>query len=434
MIQAKMKLKLTKSQNKAWKTLIHKDCKELVLCFSRQSGKSVFLEFCCVYFLLRYKDTNIGYITPQFAHSRKVYNDLIRILQPTGLIKTANGSTLQIEMINGARISFFSAESPTAIRGNTFNKLVCIDEAAFISDTTSSGEDFFNSILQPTFKAKRPKVIYASTPHGKQGTFFTKYLKGLEGHSHVVGQNRTFSVKATIYDDNLITEEEINEIKESIPDMSFRQEFMCEFLDTALSAFTDYEDKFTLKKTIDYNEPLWMAVDFHSVGSDSTVVTLMNKECNVWQIEIQGNLDEQYKKIAEIADKCKKLVIAYMESNSIGEVMINEIKKLTKQRSKVINWTTTNNTKETQVGLVQTLITKDMMHFEADNTQLKHQLSTFGFTITKSRKISYAALAGGHDDRVLSLMMCSQAKEDYAYSSGNNMVFIKSPQTRMSMR
>ena len=430
---AKLNLKFTKTQEKAWRILNMANCKELVLAWSRQSGKSVFLEFCCIYFLLK-KWANIGYITPQFAHSRKVYSDIIKILEPTGLIKTANASTLQIELINGNRLSFFSAESPTAIRGNSFRGLVVVDEAAFVNDTTSDGQDFFNSILMPTCKAYKPKVIYASTPLAKSGTFYTKFMRGQEGHPHTDTPNKVYSIKATIYDDSLITAEEIEEIKNSIPEASFQREFMVEFMDNAMSAFTDYTDKFTLKKQIDFNQPLWIGVDFHSVGSDSTIVSLINTDNDVWQIEIKGGLDAQYRQIANILDKCKKLVIAYMESNSIGEVMLNEVKKLTKQRSKIIEWCTTNESKEIQVGLVQTHLTKDMMHFEESNKQLKNQFDTFGYAISKTRKITYAALSGHHDDRVLSLMIAMQAKEDYAYSGGSNIVFIKGGVSRMSMR
>ena len=430
---AKLNLKFTKTQEKAWRILNMANCKELVLAWSRQSGKSVFLEFCCIYFLLK-KWANIGYITPQFAHSRKVYSDIIKILEPTGLIKTAKASTLQIELINGNRLSFFSAESPTAIRGNSFRGLVVCDEAAFINDTTSDGQDFFNSILMPTCKSYKPKLIYASTPLAKSGTFYTKFMRGQEGHPHTDTPNKVYSIKATIYDDSLITAEEIEEIKNSIPEASFQREFMVEFMDNAMSAFTDYTDKFTLNKPIDFNQPLWIGVDFHSVGSDSTIVSLINTDNDVWQIEIKGGLDAQYRQIANILDKCKKLTIAYLESNSIGQVMLNEVKKLTKQKSKIIEWCTTNESKEIQVGLVQTHLTKDMMHFEESNKQLKNQFDTFGYAISKTRKITYAALSGHHDDRVLSLMIAMQAKEDYAYSGGSNIVFIKGGVSRMSMR
>ena len=429
---AKLNLKFTNTQKRAWATLQKHNCNELVLCQSRQSGKSVFLEFCCIYYLLNSPRANIGFIGPQFAHCRKVFQDILRILEPTELIKSANASTLQIEMVNGARISFFSAESPNAIRGNSFRSLICIDETSFIPETTSDGQDFFHSIVMPTSKANKPKIVYASTPRNKGSFFHQKYLKGLEPHSQ--GVNKTHTIKATIYDDSLLTEEEIQEIRDSIPELSFQMEFMCEFADNAMSAFSDYVDKFTIKKQIDFNVPLWASVDFHSVGSDDTILTLMDNDNNVWQYNIKGSLDSQYQQIATILDKCKKLVIGYLESNSIGSVMINEIKKLTKQKSKIIEWTTTNETKENQVGLIQTLLTKDMMHFEASNTNLKSQFDTFTYSFTKSKKVTYAALAGYHDDYITSLMLCVQSKEDYQWSNGNNIVFIKGGVSRMSMR
>ena len=409
------------------------NCKELVLAWSRQSGKSVFLEFCCIYFLLK-KWANIGYITPQFAHSRKVYSDIIKILEPTGLIKTANASTLQIELINGNRLSFFSAESPTAIRGNSFRGLVVCDEAAFVNDTTSDGQDFFNSILMPTCKAYKPKVIYASTPLAKSGTFYAKFMRGQEGHPHTDTPNKVYSIKATIYDDSLITEDEIEEIKNSIPEASFQREFMVEFMDNAMSAFTDYTDKFTLKKQIDFNQPLWAAIDFSSVGTDKTIITLQNQNNDTWQYEITGSLDAKYNKLAEIINKCKKLIICYCESNGVGEPMINSLKKLVKNKSKLIEFTTTNETKQNQVSLLQALLDKDIVHFEEKNNILKNQFDTFGYAISKTKKITYAALSGHHDDRVLSLMICIQAREDYQWSNGNNIVFIKGGVSRMSMR
>ena len=114
--------------------------------------------------------------------------------------------------------------------------------------------------------------------------------------------------------------------------------------------------------------------------------------------------------------------------------MTNEILKLTKQKSKIIEWTTTNESKENQVGLIQTLLTKDMMHFEASNTNLKSQFDTFTYSFSKTKKVTYAALAGYHDDYITSLMLCVQAKEDYQWSNGSNIVFIKGGVSRMSMR
>ena len=286
----------------------------------------------------------------------------------------------------------------------------------------------------PTCKAYKPKVIYASTPLAKSGTFYTKFMRGQEGHPHTDTPNKVYSIKATIYDDSLITEDEIEEIKNSIPEASFQREFMVEFMDNAMSAFTDYTDKFTLKKQIDFNQPLWAAIDFSSVGTDKTIITLQNQNNDTWQYEITGSLDAKYNKLAEIINKCKKLIICYCESNGVGEPMINSLKKLVKNKSKLIEFTTTNETKQNQVSLLQALLDKDIVHFEEKNNILKNQFDTFGYAISKTKKITYAALSGHHDDRVLSLMICIQAREDYQWSNGNNIVFIKGGVSRMSMR
>ena len=259
-------------------------------------------------------------------------------------------------------------------------------------------------------------------------------MRGQEGHPHTDTPNKVYSIKATIYDDSLITEDEIEEIKNSIPEASFQREFMVEFMDNAMSAFTDYTDKFTLKKQIDFNQPLWAAIDFSSVGTDKTIITLQNQNNDTWQYEITGSLDAKYNKLAEIINKCKKLIICYCESNGVGEPMINSLKKLVKNKSKLIEFTTTNETKQNQVSLLQALLDKDIVHFEEKNNILKNQFDTFGYAISKTKKITYAALSGHHDDRVLSLMICIQAREDYQWSNGNNIVFIKGGVSRMSMR
>ena len=427
-------IELTKTQRRIYDLVHNPDVLEVVACLSRQSGKSIIAEVLCVEYLFKVR-SRIGYVVPTFSHARKVYNEIVRLI-PSEWVKSQNGTTLTLETVLGSTLQFFSAESPIALRGQTFAGLLIVDECAYIADTTADGQDFFNSILFATRKARNPKVLYISTPRGKQGFFYKKFVEGttprvVNGQRRV---HRTHSVLATIYDDDLVSEEDIGIIRDAIGEMAFRQEFLCEFLDNSISAFSSYEGLFTLDKEIDHGVPLWCGIDFSSVGDDLTIVSLMNADGEVWQYEIGGSLDEKYRRIAELLDRCKNLVICYAESNSIGEVMTNEIRKLTKRRSKIVEWTTTNESKEIEVGLLQTMIDKGNIHFEKTNNELLHELGTFSFAISKSRKVTYAALKGFHDDRVLSLMICCQAKEDYGYSNSSNYAFIKSAKARMDMR
>lgn len=420
----KTNLRLTKSQQEAARLLHAHDTKYLVCCWSRQSGKSVFAELMVIEYLFM-KKMNVCYITPTFDLARKVFKEILQVIQPTGMVVSANKSLLTIEMSTGSSLKFFSAEAYKAIRGNTCKGLLVIDEAAFMADELPNGENLFGNIIQPITKASNPKVLMISTPAGKQGFFYNFFLRG---QAAVYGTEdylkyRTF--KATIYDDQLIDAQGIKEIKNSISPLAFAQEYECQFLANALSAFPDYENCFKKTKQIDFNETQWAGLDLSTTGDDRTVLTFINRDGYTWQYQIDGTLDAKYKKIAELLDQPKKLIACYIEINSMGVVMKNEIEKLMKKnKSKLKEWTTSATTKNPMVALMQTAIANNTITFDEDNKILYSEMGTFTYTVTKAQRITYAAKVGFHDDYVMSCCMALQAKEDYPYSGGSNYNFI----------
>lgn len=63
----------------------------------------------------------------------------------------------------------------------------------------------------------------------------------------------------TIYDDALISNEQIEELKKGYPELAWKTEFLCEFLTNALSVFPDYEQCFkdyNFNFTVDYGAVL----------------------------------------------------------------------------------------------------------------------------------------------------------------------------------
>ena len=89
-MEIKFNLELTEGQKQAYKLLHDKDVKYMVLVWSRQSGKSVFAEIACIEALCNPNKFS-AYITPQYKHGEKVYEELVKYLEPTGLIKRKNG-------------------------------------------------------------------------------------------------------------------------------------------------------------------------------------------------------------------------------------------------------------------------------------------------------------------------------------------------------
>lgn len=380
------------------------------------SGKTVLAEIMLIEYMCKQNTFN-AYISPTYSQGRKVYKELIDLLEPTGIIKKANASTLTIETIYKSTFQAFSMDSPNSIRGFTVSGILVMDECSFFPDTLIDGSDPWSSVIMPITKARKPKVLAISTPKGKRGFWYDMHLKAIEGEKGYK------EITATIFDDSLVSEEEIEEIKKSISPLAFEEEFLVKFLDSSITFFIGYENCFC-DYTFNENEKCWIGVDLSSTNGDNTVVTLINESMQVKQHVIEGNLDVKYNKIANIINSTPTLVAAYLENNGVGLPMINEIKKLVKHKSKIYEWTTTNSSKEEIVSDLAVKIANKEIKFNNEDGGLFAELGSFIVKYTKTGKMQFEAMSGRHDDRVLSLCIAHKCRNDFKYSGLNNMNFI----------
>ena len=379
------------------------------------SGKTVFSEIMMIEYLCK-KNTFNAYISPTFAQGKKVYAELVQLLEGTGIIAKANASDLKIDSVYGSTLKFFSMESPTSIRGNTVSGLLVLDEAAFFPVQLSDGQDPYYNVIFPIIKARKPKVLVISTPNGKQGMYHNLYMKAFQGEKGYQ------CLTATIYDDTLISPEEIEEIKTGYPPLAWQQEFMVEFLDNALTVFPGFDTCFDGKYD---GGKCWCAIDPSSVGEDNTIITFINIDNQVRQFKIEGTLDVKYEKLAKLINEYNP-VSTYYEDNSIGAVMANEIRKKLNKKSNFYPFTTTNETKKQYISLLAVAIDNNNIHFEENNKLLYSELATFTYKLTRTGNITYAARDGFHDDTVTSLGIALQCRDDFKYNSAKNMNFVRS--------
>lgn len=407
-------IQLTKKQREAYDIMHNDDCRFLVARWSRQCGKTIFAEIMLIEYLCKVNTFN-AYISPTFSQGKKVFAELVQLLESSSIIKKANAADLKIETIYGSTLKFFSMESPTSIRGNTVSGLLVLDEAAFFPIQLSDGSDPYYNVIFPIIKARKPKVLVISTPNGRQGLYYDLYLKAYNGEK---GYKQ---LTATIYDDDLIKGEEIEELKRGYPPLAFQQEFMVEFLDNALTVFPNFENCFDghFEKG-----KCWIGIDPSSIGEDNTIVSIINRDNQVRQIKVDGTLDQKYDRIARIINEYNPIA-TYIENNSIGEVMANEIRKKLYRKSNFYCFTTTNESKKQYISLLAVAIANNEIHFEEGNKLLYSELSTFTFKLTKGGNITYAARDGYHDDTVTSLGICLQCREDFQYKPINKDNFIR---------
>lgn len=406
-------ISLSKSQQEVYNLVQDKKYKYITVVFSRQSGKTVLMLVLCIQWMFQ-KNMSIAYICRNFVLSKRLYKELIKIL-PKEIIKSANGTDLSIESIYGSTLNFYSAEQGASLRGQTFNYMIC-DEFAFHKMEQPDGTHLWNDILSPTLKARGKKCIFVSTPLGKNNIFYEMYQRGLSDEFP-----KYASILKTIYDDGFITNDEIEEIKKSIPELSFQQEYLCEWIDDGLSFFQGFSECFDIDKVS--NGKCWIGIDCSGDGTDATVCSKINEKGEIELFEAVGTLDMKYRQIADYLNR-ENPVAVYGEINGLGLPMLEEIKKLVRHKSKIYDWTTTNSSKEEIISDLAVSIANKDVHFLKDDMKTYNELGDFIVTVSKSRKLTFAARGSGHDDRVMATAIAHKCRNDFKYSGLNNMNFI----------
>ena len=400
-------IKLTESQRLIYNAANDKEHRIVMCNLSRQQGKTTVVMLLCMKWLTE-KNQDIIYFTPTFTLAKRIYNNIIKML-PLQFVRKANASDLFIEAINGSQLRFFSGEAAQAARGSNCTKLV-IDEAAYIKQEID-GQDFYYNIVLPLTKVHCDKIVMISTPKSTFGFYHDLCMQAISGE-----RDDMIYIKRTIYQDSLIKPEEIEELKKGYPPMAWKCEFECQFISNALSVFPNYDSCFDETYT---NGKCWIGIDPSSVGEDNTILTVINEKNQVKQYKIDGELDSKYAQIAKLINHYTPIA-TYIENNSIGEVMANEIKKQLTRKSNFYTFSTTNESKKDYISLIAVAIANNEIHFEPDNKLLYSELGTFTYHLTKTGNITYAAVDGKHDDTVTSLGIAMQCKQDFKYTGKNN--------------
>lgn len=407
-------IKLTESQRLIYNAANDKEHRMVMANISRQQGKTTVVMLLCIQWLSM-NNQEIIYFTPTFNLAKRIYSKIIKML-PKEFISKANASDLVIESITGSQLRFFSGEAAQAARGSNCTKLI-IDEAAYIKQEID-GQDFYYNIVMPLTKVHCNKIVMISTPKSTSGFFYDLCMQAISGeHPDML------YIKRTIYEDALITPQEIEELKKGYPPMAWKCEFECIFMANALTVFPNFETCFDGKYT---GGKCWIGIDPSVAGEDNTIVTLVNESNQVRQYKIDGSLDEKYLRISKIINEYKP-VATYIENNSIGEVMANEIKKKLVNRNTFYTFTTTNETKKEYISILAVDIANNTIHFEKDNKLLYSELGTFSYRLTKTGNITYAAIDGKHDDTVTSLGIALQCRSDFKNGGNPDLSFVPLP-------
>ena len=367
--------------------------KYIVGCFGRQAGKSFTAQNLLLKWVLEDNGSIGMWVSPIYSQAKKVFQELTNTIANTGLTKSINKSELTITFINGSVIYFRSGEREDSLRGYTLDYLI-VDEAAYIKN------EVWSTVLRPTVLVRGKKVLFISTPKGKN--WF--YEIAMRGYSDDYSTYKTFH--ATSFDTPFITPEELEEAKLSLPESIYRQEILAEFIDdggevfagltltAVMTAYTNKDDK----------ERYYAGLDFGR-QNDYTVLVVLNSKGEMVDFyrERQKSWDIIISELLTMLRKWKPVL--YAEVNSIGDVLFENIKK---QYPSIQPFVTSNDSKQ---NLIEDLIMgmnegKIKLPTKELNADLYKELSVFTYEYSpRTRKVKYGAPNGFHDDCVISLAL-----------------------------
>jgi hypothetical protein len=360
--------------------------KYYILNIGRQFGKSMLGINQLLYWAINDKGCNIGWVTPIYKQSKKVFDEIEKATSKSGLFEF-NRSDLTIKGF-GSQISFYSGERPDNIRGNTFDYLI-IDEFAFTRD------ELWNEVLSATVLVKGKKVIFISTPKGKNHFYKMSLLANYD--------NRYKYFKFTSYDNPMIDHKDLDERRQSLPKHIFEQEYLAEFLDNGSGLFTNVNE---CVKQVTTGVKFFGGLDIGR-ADDYTVLTILNENNEMIFIE-RWRQDEWTRIIDKVANKINDYnATTYVEVNNQGDVFFEMLKK--KVGNKIHPYTTTTKTKPIMIEDLAVLFEQKHLSI-LDTNWLIDELNAFTYIYnTSTRNVQYSAPAGIHDDSVISLALAVQS-------------------------
>lgn len=375
--------------------------KILIIKAPRQVGKTFFNISELIYSASILKKSVSIIVEPSVFLARKVYNDITKALNGSGVIASANSTTCEINFINGSQIICRSIESMS--RGLTVSGILIIDETCFIDD-----ESIYT--LLPLINANNAGLILTSSPFTAEGYFYNMYIKGMEGNDPNI---KSFDWSKEEGIKKFLTDEKKALYRTVMSKNKYTTEILGDFLENDGLLFTNISA--CIGDAVPTEKTAYIGIDF-ATGSDGdyTVLTAINGKGQVFK-QVAVNDMTPTKQVDWLVDKINEIKKGYnirtilAEKNSIGAVYIDYMRKsLLKSNLTVQEFITTNDSKRRIIEQLQTAFEQAAITIPNDPV-LINELKRFQATVNPTTKVVRYEGKNCNDDRTMSLAFAYEA-------------------------
>lgn len=203
--------------------LLRSDARQMLLLCSRQAGKSTVSALLAVDEALHRAPALVLLLAPALRQSQELFRKVKGVLAALGdgvVPPVTQETALSLEFETGSRVVCLPGKEAT-IRGFSAVSLLVVDEAARVPDPLYQA-------VRPMLAVSGGRLVLLSTPFGQRGFFH---------HEATAGGPAWRRVTVTARDCPRIDPDWLAAERDRIGDWWFRQEYLCEFVDTESQVF-----------------------------------------------------------------------------------------------------------------------------------------------------------------------------------------------------
>jgi hypothetical protein len=266
--------------------------------------------------------------------------------------------------------------------------------------------DAWNYVLRPTLADYRGDAYFLSTPKGRNG-FWQMWQWGQDEYQP---EWASWKMPSTV---GIIPQSEIDAMRDTMPEQTFRQEILADFVEDGGSVFRNIAacmNATTTTPEAHRDHTLIGGVDW-AQSQDFTTISIGCRDCKIEVARDRFNQIDyhvQRDRIKTLYDKWQPASLL-CELNSIGQP---NFEMLQREGLPVVGFMTTGTSKPPLIENLALALERTEWQFQADPVWTA-ELEAYERTVSKTTgRSSYSAPSGSHDDTVISrALMVWQANQ-----------------------
>jgi len=294
----------------------------------------------------------------------------------------------QIILPSGGEVTVRSADQSDSLRGEGLDFLV-VDECAFVA------EEAWTEALRPALSDRLGRAMFISTPKGRNW-FWRLWQRGMAGEPDYAAWQLPTS------DNPYIAASEIEAARLSLPELTFEQEYLAQFLESEGAVFRNIAACMgapDAQPGDHSNHRIVAGVDWGK-QADWTCVSVGCADCRREIARDRFNQIDYVVQRGRLAALCERWDVQTVlaESNSMGDPIIEV---LIREGLPVTPFQTTASTKPPLIENLALALERSEWQFQADPVWTA-ELEAYERTVSPATgRSAYSAPQGMHDDTVM---------------------------------